>query len=224
MGVQERIEREREQMQRTILDAARRLFISQGYANVSLRKIADQIEYSPAAIYGYFKNKDEIFFALAEEGFRLLEGKVRKVLERGGDRPIDRVRRVLWGYYEFSRAQPEYFALMFLDRSVPRISRDWPRFAFVRDLKARAARLIGECHQAGELATNLPPDTAFHVLACGVHGAAVSCLCDRVPPEMDPDELARDVLDVMLAGMRASAPPRPATKMTKTTKSTRRNE
>lgn len=211
-------------MRRTILDAARQLFISRGYANVSLRKIAEQIEYSPAAIYGYFKNKDEIFFALAEEGFRRLEGKIRKVLERGGDRPIDRLRRALWGYYEFSRAQPEYFALMFLDRSVPRISRDWPRFAFVRDLKARAARLIGECHQAGELARNLPPETAFHLLACGVHGAAVSCLCDRVPAEMDPDELARDVLDVMLAGMRAPAPPRPATKMTKTTKSTRRNE
>ena len=43
-----------------------------GYQNVSIRKIAERIEYSPAAIYGYFPSKDDIFFALAEEGFRLL--------------------------------------------------------------------------------------------------------------------------------------------------------
>jgi AcrR family transcriptional regulator len=37
-----------------------------------MRKIAERIEYSPAAIYSYFTSKDEIFFALAEEGYRLL--------------------------------------------------------------------------------------------------------------------------------------------------------
>jgi len=55
-----------------ILDAARDLFVTEGYQNVSIRKVAERIEYSPAAIYGYFPSKDDIFFALAEEGFRLL--------------------------------------------------------------------------------------------------------------------------------------------------------
>ena len=72
MGVKERQEREREAVSRAILDAARELFVAEGYQNVSIRKIAERIEYSPAAIYGYFPSKDDIFFALAEEGFRLL--------------------------------------------------------------------------------------------------------------------------------------------------------
>ena len=72
MGIRERHERDREAIQRAILDAARELFVSEGYQNVSIRKIAERIEYSPAAIYGYFRSKDDIFFALAEEGFRLL--------------------------------------------------------------------------------------------------------------------------------------------------------
>ena len=72
MGVKERQEREREAVSRAILDAARDLFVAEGYQNVSIRKIADRIEYSPAAIYSYFPSKDDIFFALAEEGFHLL--------------------------------------------------------------------------------------------------------------------------------------------------------
>ena len=72
MGIKERQERDRESVRRSILDAARELFVAEGYANVSIRKIAERIEYSPAAIYGYFPSKDDIFYALAEEGFRLL--------------------------------------------------------------------------------------------------------------------------------------------------------
>ena len=72
MGIKERQERDREAVRRAILDAARELFVAEGFQNVSIRKIAERIEYSPAAIYGYFPSKDDIFFALAEEGFRLL--------------------------------------------------------------------------------------------------------------------------------------------------------
>ena len=66
MGVKERQEREREAVSRAILDAARDLFVAEGYPHVSIRKIAERIEYSPAAIYGYFPSKDDIFFALAQ--------------------------------------------------------------------------------------------------------------------------------------------------------------
>jgi len=67
MGIKERQERDREAVGRSILDAARDLFVAEGFQNVSIRKIAERIEYSPAAIYGYFSSKDDIFFALAEQ-------------------------------------------------------------------------------------------------------------------------------------------------------------
>src|SRR5436190_20126066 len=120
MGIRERQERDREAVRRAILDAARDLFVSEGYANVSIRKIAERIEYSPAAIYSYFPSKDDIFFALAEEGFRLLFTSREPGVERAD--PLDEVRSMFVHYFEFSKAHPEYFALMFLDRSVPRIS------------------------------------------------------------------------------------------------------
>src|SRR5262249_59365744 len=109
-------------------------FVAEGFQNVSIRKIAERIEYSPAAIYGYFSGKDDIFFALAEEGFRLLgDSSPERRDHLGTLDPLLRIRAVFWRVYEFSRQHPQYFALMFLDRSVPRISREYERFTFVRE-------------------------------------------------------------------------------------------
>src|SRR5258705_11629421 len=85
MSSKERHERDRQRIQKAILDAARDLFIKEGYQHVSMRKIADRIEYSPAAIYSYFESKDDIFFALAAEGFHILAhgviGAVRDIAD-----------------------------------------------------------------------------------------------------------------------------------------------
>src|SRR3954470_18451455 len=89
MGIKERQERDREAIRRGILDAARDLFVTEGYQNVSIRKIAERIEYSPAAIYGYFPSKDDIFFALAEQGFRLLHSPALE--QPAGLSPLERV-------------------------------------------------------------------------------------------------------------------------------------
>lgn len=69
MGIIERKEREREEMQQLILDAARALFLENGFEKTSIRAIADVIEYSPATIYLYFKDKNEIFYELHEQAF-----------------------------------------------------------------------------------------------------------------------------------------------------------
>ena len=80
MGSKQRVEREKETVRAAILQAARELFVEEGYRNVSMRKLAERIEYSPAAIYSYFPAKDDIFFALAEEGFRLLHQAGDRIL------------------------------------------------------------------------------------------------------------------------------------------------
>src|SRR5688500_3651141 len=153
LGVKERQEREREAVSRAILDAARDLFVAEGYQNVSIRKIADRIEYSPAAIYSYFPSKDDIFFALAEEGFHLLFASERPCADAGTDAadPIAGVRAAFWHFYQFSRKHPEYFALMFVDRSVPRITHLRQRFSFISSMKERITGLIGASIEAGQL-------------------------------------------------------------------------
>jgi AcrR family transcriptional regulator len=204
MGIKERQERDREAVQRAILDAARDLFLAEGYQNVSIRKIAERIEYSPAAIYGYFPSKDDIFFALAEEGFRLLHRIVRKEdAARRTREPIARVREIFWHLYEFSREHPEYFALMFVDRSVPRISREYERFAFAREMKERLIGEIQRCIDASVFPAALNAAVAFRMLTMGILGAAVMRLSQRLAPGEDPDLIAADILDVTLAGLQS---------------------
>jgi AcrR family transcriptional regulator len=198
MGIKERQERDRETVRRAILDAARELFTTEGYRNVSIRKIAERIEYSPAAIYGYFPSKDDIFFALAEEGFRLLgdPADVGTVLD-----PRERIRAMFWRLYEFSREHPQYFELMFLDRSVPRISREYERFAFVRETKRYLVAEVERGIQAGVFPETLSPAAAVRLLMAGLLGVAVLCLSDRLTATEDPDALASDILDTTLAGL-----------------------
>ena len=205
MGIKERHVRDREAVRRAILDAARDLFVTEGYQNVSIRKVAERIEYSPAAIYGYFPSKDDIFFALAEEGFRLLGDPGS---ERNRERlqhlpPIERVHAHVWRLYEFSREQPQYFALMFVDRSVPRISREYERFAFARQMKAHMVEEIRACIDAGDLPASLDPAVAMRTLMVGLLGVAVLRLSERLAPGENADHLAADVLNLTLAGLKS---------------------
>ena len=201
MGLKERQEREREAVSRAILDAARDLFVSHGYQDVSIRKIAERIEYSPAAIYSYFPSKDDIFLALAEEGFRLLFAFGGTPRPRATD-PIDELRAMFWRYYEFSKVHPEYFALMFLDRSVPKISRDWERFGFVMEMKREMSARIQTAIDAGEFPSGTSPEAIFRILLTAVHGAATMRLCDRMEQGEDADALARDTLEAALQGLK----------------------
>ena len=112
MGITERREREREEVRRKILDAARELFATEGYANVTMRKIAEAIEYSPTAIYGHFEDKDDLVHALCHEDFaRLLamfDGQAAEV------DPIERIRQLGRGYALFAAQNPNHYRFMFM--------------------------------------------------------------------------------------------------------------
>lgn len=199
MGIKERQDREKQAVRQSILDVARDLFITEGYRNVSIRKIAERIEYSPAAIYSYFGSKDDIYMALAEDGFRLLDAKV-KTADRSGT-PLDQVRAGWWAFFEFSTEQPAYFELLFVDRSVPKITEAWEGFEILQSMMADAAAGLQRAVDAGQLPAGLNPVAAMHVLWGALVGPSVLALCQRLGPGEDRDLLARDVLDAVITGL-----------------------
>jgi AcrR family transcriptional regulator len=205
LGVKERQERDRQAVSRSILDAARELFVTHGYQEVSIRKIAERIEYSPASIYSYFPSKDDIFFALAEEGFRLLFSYGASPRPAVAGDPLDGIRAMFWRYYEFSKEHPEYFALMFLDRSVPRISRNWNRFGFVGEMQQQMVLRIRQAIDDGAFPPGTEPNAVFRILLTSLHGAATMKLCDRLAEGVNADVLTRLTLDTALTGLRAGA-------------------
>lgn len=208
MGIKERQERDRETVRRSILDAARDLFVSEGYGNVSIRKIAERVEYSPAALYSYFPSKDDIFFALAAEGFnRLNDSAPESGTGRFGPAatatPLDVLRDRVWRIYQFSYDHPEYFALMFLDRTVPRLSQADECFVSAREGKEQLRSQIQACIDAGDFPATLRAEVGLRLLTVGLVGMAALRISHRISERERPDALARDLLDVTIAGLQA---------------------
>lgn len=206
MGIKERHERERESVRHAILDAARDLFVREGYQHVSIRKIAERIEYSPAAIYSYFASKDDIFFALAEDGFQLLHGMAQDTMPPDGAPAIDTLRAMLMSMFRFSQRHPEHYSLMFVDRSVPRIRANYERFQFLVDMKRRMSATVERCIAEGDLPGGLDGQSTFRVLAASVHGAATLALCERLGPGESGEALAHDAVSLALCGLATGYP------------------
>ena len=115
MTVATRKERQKEELKAKILQSARELFMEHGFENTSIRNIAEKIEYSPTTIYLYFKDKDDIFYALHQEGFQRLN-KYFEPLGHVAD-PFERLKAISKAYITFAKENGEYYDLMFIIRS-----------------------------------------------------------------------------------------------------------
>ena len=115
MGISERKEKQKTEIRKMILDASMKLFVDQGFENVSIRKIADLIEYSPTTVYLYFKDKDDILFNLHELGFQ----KMAEYNEGLWDikNPLLRLHKMGENYIKFGMSHPEFYDLLFILRA-----------------------------------------------------------------------------------------------------------
>ncbi len=112
MGILERKEREKEEMRKLILEAAQKLFLENGYEKVSIRNIADAIEYSPATIYLYYRDKNELFFSLHQQAFQKLIAEFAPIASI--EKPMDKLIAMGQLYIQFGFDNPELFDLMFI--------------------------------------------------------------------------------------------------------------
>ncbi|MEZ0609745.1 TetR/AcrR family transcriptional regulator [Fibrella sp. WM1] len=112
MGIVERKEREKEEMRRRIIDAAQHLYVQNGYEKLSLRAIADEIEYSPATIYLYFKDKSEVIYAVHQQAFAKLMTEFRSILVITD--PFEKLIAMGKQYTRFAIENPELFDVMFI--------------------------------------------------------------------------------------------------------------
>jgi AcrR family transcriptional regulator len=112
MGPTERREREKQEVRKKILDAARELFATLGYDAVTMRKIAEKIDYSPTAIYLHFKDKEELIRELCENDFYTFSMRFAAV--SAIDDLEERLRATGRAYVEFAMEHPNQYRLMFM--------------------------------------------------------------------------------------------------------------
>jgi len=112
MGLHERRQREKEHIRASILQAAFDLAKNEGWSSLSIRKIADAIEYSAPVVYDYFENKEAILFEISLSGFDLLHKQLEEAKNQYTN-VDDRLKAIVDAYWNFAFKNKEYYQLMF---------------------------------------------------------------------------------------------------------------
>jgi AcrR family transcriptional regulator len=113
LGIAERKNRERAERERRIVDAARTIAERDGWDCVTVRRLADEIEYSQPVLYSHFENRDAIVGAVAVEGFGDLAKVLRNAIRRS-PQPKEALEGVATAYLAFAFARPAIYEAMFV--------------------------------------------------------------------------------------------------------------
>jgi len=201
MGVKERKLREKKFLRQEILDAASELFVKEGYENVSMRRIADKIEYSPTTIYLYFKDKAELLEQVCHETFSRLSLHLGRILEQSGD-PLDRLRRGLKAYVHFGLENPHHYRATFMmpipegfdkEKYTKPDSPGLQTFDFLR-------RCVFDCIAAGKFRSQ-DAELISQTLWCGMHGVTSLLITHLQFPWVGKEQVIDSVVDTLISGV-----------------------
>src|SRR5215468_7155981 len=99
-------------LRREIMEAATELFVSEGYARTSMRKIANKIGYSPTTIYLYFRDKSDLLNQICDETFGQLTRNITAINSLSAD-PLHRLRLGMEEYIQFGLNHPVHYQILF---------------------------------------------------------------------------------------------------------------
>jgi AcrR family transcriptional regulator len=202
----DRREREKCAIRIKILDAARELFAEHGYEAVTMRQIAERIEYTPTAIYYHFKDKDAVIRELCDADYSVLAEEFQKIASVAD--PAQRLREMGRAYARFAFEHPNHYRLMFMTAHPPgdvaplekRGKPDQDAYAFL-------VWTVGQLASAGALRPEYRDDVdlAAQVVWAAVHGVVSLEIAKGTDPwvEWRPfEQRVAAMLDLCISGIR----------------------
>ena len=201
MGVKERRAREKEQLRRQILSAARELFVNEGYENVSMRKIADKIEYSPTMIYLYFKNKADLLDSVCKETLLNLLNTL-EYLNRDKSNPIETLRKSGKAYVEFGLKYPQDYKLTFVVRPQFQKGLGLQEGSVGARVFTYLCAMVSECIRQKAF-REVDVEITGQALWSAVHGVTLLLIDFPDFPWTPKDKLIDTVIHTMIDGLRA---------------------
>jgi len=202
MGVREKRARNKEEFRREILNSARELFINDGYEKFSMRRLAEKIDYSPTTIYLYFKDKDDLLFAICEEVAEQFLAKLSHIRSLQS-KPLEALRQALLYLVEFGFDNPnEYKVFFFMRSNVYGTQEEFmERESMARNSYFVFRKIVQECIEAGKL-RRMDIDVLTQVLATATHGLIAMTTYNKNFPWADRKVLATTLVDGLLRGYR----------------------
>jgi AcrR family transcriptional regulator len=183
-----------------ILGAAKELFLEEGYAATTIRKIADRVGVSAPALYLYFADKEAIMLALRDQTFGFLIEEMGRI-DRENVEPIASLRACGAAYIKFGLEHPREYWLTFMSGNTPKRVKD-------RGPKPGAiafAKLVEHLKsaEAAGLKLKYPADTAAELCWMGLHGLVAALINNPEFPWTKRDELVEGMLDMVTEGITA---------------------
>lgn len=200
MASKDRILRLKEETRINILEAALQIVKEEGWQALSMRKIADMIEYTAPIIYEYFSNKDAILLELTRKGFLMLSKELQEA--KGKHRlPAKQLEEMWLTYWNFAFANKELYQVMFgvstncsceLVNKLPEVEMPWVQFSTA----------IGELMQIEDMDSDIIC-TKYYTFWSVVHGLVSINILSRG----SSDEINRQVLRDAITGIIRSITP-----------------
>jgi AcrR family transcriptional regulator len=191
-------ERYRDELQRTILDAAREAFVRFGYEGVSMRKLAESVGCSHGNLYLHFKDKEALFDRLVEESFERFGESQRSLPEsaRRGD-PVEFLRKAGRAYVAWGIANASVYEFAFILRRPNQAHPRKPDVTYER-MRALVQRCIDE-----KRFRRMNADAASQALWAAAHGITSLLILRSRFPWADRDKLVGQVIDAAVDGLLA---------------------
>lgn len=192
MGVKERREKEKEQLRNAILDAANEIFLKEGFKDTKIRDIAKLIQYNPATIYFYYKNKEEVFLALQERTFNEFHQAIFNATSNIED-PKERLNKMGREYINFALRNPSLYDLMFILKQPMNAMEEGEKWHKGEISYETLKQTVQACMNAGYL-KNTDLDSMSYMIWSAMHGMVSLPICKRMKmfDETDLEFLIRD--------------------------------
>ncbi|MDE0040745.1 MAG: TetR/AcrR family transcriptional regulator [Candidatus Poribacteria bacterium] len=200
MGVKERRTREKEQLRRRIHSAARELFVAEGYESVSMRKIADMIEYSPTTIYLYYKDKADLLDSVCKETLLNLLNTL-DLLRKDKSDPVETLRRSGRAYVEFGLKYPQDYKLTFVVRPQFQKGLGLQEGSVGEKVFNYLSTMVSECIRQKKF-RQVDVETTGQALWSAVHGVTLLLIDFPDFPWTEKDKLIDMVIHTMIEGLK----------------------
>lgn len=182
------------------MDAARELFVAEGYASVSMRKIAGKINYSPTTIYLYFDDKKDLLHQICEQTFARLAQNIQAI-QQLSDNPLEKLRSGMREYVHFGLKNPSQYEIVFITPFPKSVEMEFePTNGKIAFDTMRA--VVAECISAKLLKSD-NAELISQTLWAGIHGVTSILIKHADFPFVEPDKLVDNLIDTLIAGTKA---------------------
>ena len=190
LGIAERKGRERAEREHRIVAAARVIAEREGWDAVTVRRLADEIEYSQPVLYSHFENRDAIVAAVAVEGFQEITVALREAAS-GSTGRRNALKNVAMAYLAFALSRPALYEAMFILPTDLRFAEAGTRPELRAAFEALAAVVTPFCVDVA---------VVTETFWAALHGLAELERSGRIRPSARDQRIARVVRAIVASG------------------------